>query len=203
LNTVISASLQLSRDINHSLEGIQMGADDKSLFPSLFHSLVIEHHRSIVVLVENCLYSSASSLVRCLFEAYVKGLWFAKCAKESDFEQLREDSFNKDFYKLVKGIDKVSNNGLSTAKERYWPNLNSLTHGGTAQLCRRLNGDEITSNFDEVFIKSILKFSDSFALLACGELVEISRDANAQKAFCRIIDESEDFDSIRECVNGL
>jgi hypothetical protein len=30
-----------------------------------------------------------------VFESYVKGLWFSEFAEKSDFEQLKNDSFNK------------------------------------------------------------------------------------------------------------
>ncbi|MEZ8968065.1 hypothetical protein FCV82_02075 [Vibrio breoganii] len=104
--TTIEKSFELSKDISKSLEGLTTSSDDKLLFPGLFHSLVIEHHRSIIVLCERQLYSSAASLIRPVFESYVKGLWFAEFAEESDFEKLRNDEFNKEFFKLVNALDK-------------------------------------------------------------------------------------------------
>ncbi len=86
---------------------------------------------------ERQLYGSAASLLCCVFESYVKGLWFAEFANESDFDKLRSDEFKKDFFKMVNALENKNNNGLKTAKERYWPNLNSFTHSGTAQLSRR------------------------------------------------------------------
>ncbi|MEE9338250.1 MAG: DUF5677 domain-containing protein [Methylococcaceae bacterium] len=201
--STIEKSLELSKDINRSLEGLTTEADDKYLFPGLFHSLVIEHHRSIVVLCENKLYSSASSLIRCIFEAYVKGLWFAKFATESDFEKLRNDTFNRDFYKLVNAIESKNQNGLKKAKERYWPNLNSFTHSGTAQLSRRVKEDQITSNFDDVFIQQMLSFSNTYALLSCGQIIEMSGDTNAYKVFSSIVNKHSDFENTTKCVKGL
>lgn len=201
--TTIENSLELSKYISKSLEGITTGADDKLLFPGLFHSLVIEHHRSIIVLCERQLYSSAASLIRCIFESYVKGLWFFEFAEESDFEKLRNDDFNKDFFKLVNALENKHNYGLKTAKERYWPNLNSFTHSGTAQLSRRIKDDQIVSNFDDGFIQQVLSFSNTYALLSFGQIAEMSGNVNAQNAFIAMIDKHSDFKEAADCVKGL
>ncbi|KAF7763120.1 hypothetical protein PUND_b0455 [Pseudoalteromonas undina] len=189
---MLEYSLQLSKDINKSLAGLTVKRDDEILFPWLFHSLVIEHHRSIIVLCDNQLYSSASSLIRCVFEAYIKGLWFAEFATESDFEKLKNDKFNKDFYKLVNALENKNKNGIKKAKESYWPNLNSLTHSGAAQLSRRINGTEIVSNFDDEFIQQMLRFSNNYALLSFSEVVEMSGDCDAQEACLIIIEKYKD-----------
>ncbi len=199
----LEKSLNLSKDISQSLEGITTGADDNLLFPGLYHSLVIEHHRSIIVLCERQLYSSAASLLRCVFESYVKGLWFAEFANESDFDKLRNDEFKKDFFKMVNALENKNNNGLKTAKERYWPNLNSFTHSGTAQLSRRIKDDQIVSNFDPEFIEQMLSFSNTYALLSFGQIAEMSGNSQAQKAFSDIVDKHSEFEATTKCVKGL
>jgi len=199
----IEKSLELSKGISKSLEGITTDADDKHLFPGLFHSLVIEHHRSIIVLCERQLYSSAASLIRCVFESYVKGLWFSEFAEKCDFDKLRNDAFNTNFFKLINALENKHNNGLKTAKELYWPNLNSLTHSGTAQLSRRIKGDEIVSNFDDEFIQQMLRFTNTYALLSFGQIAEMSCNDNAQKAFVAMLGKHRDFKETTDCVKGL
>jgi hypothetical protein len=201
--STIEKSLALSKDISRSLEGISTDVDDKFLFSGLFHSLVIEHHRSIIVLCERQLYSSAASLIRCVFESYVKALWFAEFAEEADFEKLRNDNFDKKFHKLVNALENKNNNGLKTAKERYWPNLNSLTHSGREQLSRRIKGDEIVSNFDEEFIQQMLSFTNTYALLSFGQIAEMSGNSKAHSAFIAIADKYSDFKETANCVKGL
>ncbi|MEF1330630.1 DUF6988 family protein [Vibrio sp. M260121] len=200
--TDTTKSLGLSKEISQGLEGLTTGSEDRLLFPGLFYSLVIEHHRSVIVLCERQLYSSAASLVRCIFEAYVKGLWFSEFASEEDFAKLRNDTFNKNFYKLVDAIEKKHNNGLKLAKERYWPNLNSFTHSGTAQLSRRVKGDEIISNFDDELISQILMFSNTYAILAFGKIVEMSDDDSAYKVFSAIVAKYSEFHPSANCVQS-
>ncbi|BCV61607.1 DUF6988 family protein [Shewanella algae] len=144
MNESVKKAYDLSVAINSALEGVQIPNKDSHFLPTLFHSTVIEHHRSIVTLIDKSLHGSASALVRPLFESYVKGLWFSTCASQSDFNKLRKDKFEKKFGDLVSDIDKVNNNGLAKPKKNYWPTLNSLTHSGAAQLGRKYSGDKIT-----------------------------------------------------------
>ncbi|MCG8549367.1 MAG: hypothetical protein MI799_03075 [Desulfobacterales bacterium] len=189
MDTVINDSFELSRKINDCLEGIQIPNQDSHLFSTLFHNIVVEYQRSIAVLTKEALYGSACCLVRPLFESYVKGLWFYKCATENDFLMLRKDKFKKIFNDLVKDIENIENLGLIKAKERYWRNLNSLTHTGTAQLARRIYNNEIRNAYSNDFMVQTLKFSNMYALLSCGELAEISSSESCQKQFSTICSE--------------
>ena len=192
MQNYIKSAYDLSVKLNKSLEGIDIDNEESLVFPSLFHSIAIEHHRSIILLVEKKLYCSASTLLRPLFEAYVKGLWISKCATEKDFIKLRKDKFQKTFAVLVTDIEKNNPLGLTKQKEDYWKTLNSLTHTGSAQLSRKLHGENITNAHDPEFIKQVLNFSSNYALLACGELAAISNNKSAQASFLSIAKEWHD-----------
>lgn len=161
---------QLSVDINKNLENIEIPSDDKFFIPSLFHSTVIEHHRSIILLIESKLFSSACTLVRPLFEAYVKGLWFSHCAKEKDFNALRKDKFQESFGLMITEVDKKTGSKLYVPKGHYWNKLNSFTHSGAALLSKKYNEDSITNNHDDELLKSLLDFSANYALLSGCEI---------------------------------
>jgi hypothetical protein len=55
----------------------------------------IEHGMAIVVLVGEDLYGSALALVRLQFEAYVRGIWLAQCASDSEVDKAGRDDFPK------------------------------------------------------------------------------------------------------------
>lgn len=186
MKTTLRRSYELSEKMNECLRGIVIPSDDSSFIPTLFHNVAIEHQRSVAVLIDHQLYSSACSIVRSLFEAYVKGVWFYECAEEVHFTRLREDKFEKPFWQLVSEIDEAKGSDLSRSKQLYWRSLNSLTHTGAAQLKRRVNQDEIRQNYDDDFLKETLMFSDNYAFLACGELAKISGCTGAQAKFLAI-----------------
>lgn len=172
----------LSVNINKCLEGLEISVEDRKFIPSLFHSTVIEHHRSIILLVERNLYSSACTLLRPLFEAYVKGLWFTHCAKDKDFSALRKDKFNKTFGIMVDEIDSVKGSSLKKPKGNYWKTLNSFTHSGSALLARKYKSDAITNSHNEKLIKSLLDFSENYALLSGIEVSMLSGNVTAVEA---------------------
>ena len=176
MKIIIEQAYQLSVDINKNIEGLDIPNIDNCFIPSLFHSTVIEHHRSIILLIERDLFSSASTLIRPLFESYVKGLWFAECATEKDFEGLRKDKFKKQFGLMVTEIDEKKGSKLSIPKDNYWKTLNSLTHSGAALLGRKYTGDSITNSHDKEFLNQLLDFSANYALLSGCEICMFSGD---------------------------
>ncbi len=178
----LDSSYEFSVELNEILEGVKIPNIDSHFLPSLFHSTVIEHHRSIIVLMGKHLYGSASTLLRPLFEAYVKGLWFSDCATDIDFKKLREDKFKKEFRQLVDEIDSKRNNGLVRPKKDYWDTLNSLTHTGTAQLSRKFEGNKITNSHNIKFLEEILEFSGNYAMLSCCEIAKLASDKSALQA---------------------
>ena len=189
MNNLIKTSYEIANTFDSSLNGIQFKKADKYLIPVLFHSMALEHHRAIICLIENHLIGSASSLLRCQFESYVKGLWFWNCGTEKDFELFRKDKFSLIFRKLVSDIEEKCEKGISKPKLEYWGTLNSLTHSGAEQLSRRIDGSHIGSNYGKGFSKDTLNFANNYALLSCGELAKLSGNPNTQKSVISIAQE--------------
>lgn len=151
---------------------------------SSYYSICMEHYRSILTLVDLKLYGSASSLLRCLFESYVKGLWFQYCGSVEDIELLRCDKFNKKFGALVTEIEASRHGnvtGLSAAKKYIWGTLNNFTHSGPAQIARRVHESNIEPNYTDAFVNDVISFSNNYGLLAALQLALLSNDEKVQK----------------------
>ena len=104
MNDSLRNSYEIAECLDKSLNGITFVRNDKNTISSSFYSLSLEHHRSVIVLVEQKLYGSASALLRSLFEAYIKGMWFYYCATDIDFDHLKNDKFKKQFQYLIDDI---------------------------------------------------------------------------------------------------
>ncbi|MFT6928218.1 MAG: hypothetical protein ACJAZP_003868 [Psychromonas sp.] len=174
------------------LNGIDLPLTNSTRISSSYYSLYMEHLWSIVTLTELKLYGSASSLLRCIFECYTKGLWFQYCSTEADIELLNRDKFNKPFSLLVEQVEACCKNidyeisELSIAKKLNWKSLNSLTHAGSAQISRRISKNNIGSNYNEKFISDMLRFSLNYGLLASGQLALISGEKVAENAVLEV-----------------
>lgn len=174
MESKIKEALEISIAIDQVLNGLPINRIDSCLIPVTFFATAIEHQKAVAVLTENGLYGSAASLLRSIFESYVKGLWFQLCAKEPDFKRLRNDKFEKKIHALIMEIDEVENKGLIAAKKEIWSVLNSLTHSGLSQLSRRIREAEIAPNYDAGFIRDVLRIASNYGFLSCIRVASIS-----------------------------
>jgi hypothetical protein len=132
-------------------------------------SLVIEHYESIVLLIKNKKYGSASALVRPLVEAEYRSTWLALCCTDEKAKQL---SLNDRFDKVSKLSAAI---GLAIKdevfKEVYAQNskaLNSYTHGGMHQIARRFNDKgDIEATFSEEELIDLLNVTGVNVLMSC------------------------------------
>ena len=184
----LSKSRNIASKIDLALYKILIKETANCLVPVLFFSTALEHSNSIILLVENHKFGSASTLIRPLFEAFVRGIWFATCAKTKDFERLQKDKFNKKFDELVTDIANAGHAGLKNIKKGYWRVMNSFTHSGAGQLSRRIDSQqmEIALNYSDAFLIDILNFSRNYGYNAGIELAKVSEDLNALKALFEI-----------------
>src|SRR5688500_7383397 len=51
------------------------------------YAIAQDHHHAIVLLVQHQVYASSFALLRCEFEAYVRGQWFAHCASDAQLDK--------------------------------------------------------------------------------------------------------------------
>lgn len=180
--------MHISREVLIKLESglneMQLPKTEKVMVAASYFSICMEHYRSILTLIDLKLYGSASSLLRCLFESYVKGLWFQNCALPQDIERLRQDKFNKKFSALIADIEGDRDDnviGLSKAKESIWKSLNNYTHSGPAQIAKRISGSNIEPNYTDGFVRDVISFANNYGLLAAGQLAFLSNDKGVQQ----------------------
>lgn len=176
MQTQLQKSHEVESILAIALKDLQINQAPSFLIPSLFFSTAIEHFRSNIILIENNNIGSASTLVRSLFESYIKGIWFASCATEKDFLKLQQDKFEKPFGSLVSQLANNGRPGLISVKKDLWRTLNSFTHSGSAQLSRRIKPEsfEIVPSYDSGFIIEILNFSTNYGYLSGLEIAKIS-----------------------------
>ena len=101
-------------------------------------SLTQEHQRSIVHLVSRGMYGSAASMLRLMFEGYIRGLWLAYCASNSDLARFKKDFPVKDIHDMVKHVAEVALrcSEVPGRKNQDLGCLTAFTHCGVRQLAR-------------------------------------------------------------------
>ena len=88
---LVESSEMLIKWVDSKINGLEVPSDDRTRLAAGCHDMAREHHKSIVLLVSNSLYGSAFSLVGLIFEAYIRGVWLYRCAKESEVEKYKRE----------------------------------------------------------------------------------------------------------------
>lgn len=138
----------------------------------------IEHGMAIVVLVGEGLCGSALALVRLQFEAYVRGIWLAQGASDSEVDKAGRDDFPK-IDPIIRSLEKpglLDSSVLSMIKSNLWKPLNSLTHTGYQQIGPRLNSKGIGSYFDDDQIRLALNWAEALAILGAVAFAGLAKD---------------------------
>lgn len=187
MHAVSKYSKKLELDIATAINGAEIPTDDKSRIAGALFDIVHEHHRAVLLLTERGLVGSAGTLLRSIFESYVRGVWFMKCANDKDVERFQKDDFkNGPFEERLKDIEKVdgiAHGGLLTLKNKGWTALNSYTHGGFRPVGRRFKGGELMANYSEEEISEVERMASAFAVLAVFQIAELGgNEALSEKA---------------------
>jgi hypothetical protein len=135
---------------------------------ALLH-LSLEHQTGIHSLVNLGVIGSAFALLRPQFEAYVRGVWYHRCATDAQVSSFIGGEPPPKINVLIEEIEKLEafdEKLLSATKRQIWPNLNDFTHGGPTQVKARCTVDEITQNYREEHIANLLTASATWSLLA-------------------------------------
>ena len=167
----IQESEELADWLDSKIRNLEFPGGRRARFSASCFDIVHEHHRSIGLLVANCLYGSAFALVRPTYETFVRGLWIWQCATEKQIQKIVEKDRMGGLYTLVSDIEKLKNTKylgqvLNEIKKRHGKPFNSFTHTGFHQIVRRNTQEHIESNYDKHEIGRIIEFADALALLA-------------------------------------
>lgn len=169
LDTALAQSEQWMTDRVALTDGITFETTNRLRVAVALLHLSLEHQTGIHSLVNFGVIGSAFALVRPQFEAYVRGVWYHRCATDSQISSFIGGEPPPKINVLIEEIEKLEafdEKRLSSAKRQLWPNLNDFTHGGTTQVKARCTMDEITQNYKEEHIAKLLTASASLSLVA-------------------------------------
>lgn len=179
----LTFSENIAQEIAMNVNGVKIPSDDKSRIAGALFDIVHEHHLAVLLLIRKKHYGSAGTLLRSIFEAYVRGVWFLKCANSNDVDLfVKKDKFRDGIFQDrlddLQEVNEGGFEGLSIIKKQSWNALNSYAHGGYRPVGRRLLEDEIAANYTECEINEIERLADAFSILAALQIAELSKSTN-------------------------
>ena len=141
----------------------------------------LEHHEAVWRLRESKLNGSAMAMIRLVYDAMFRALWFSAAADDEQVEQASTDDldwqrisvrndikrvyFAPDDPQRAAQLDKI----FDDFKE-LWKILSDYTHSGARQLARRFTFDEVKSSYTEHELAQALSAATE-ALLFCSVLL--------------------------------
>ena len=199
IQNLITKSNELIQWLDEHIYDFNLSEDAHSrsqLAVSCFY-VALQHQRAIVLLIEHNLHGSVASLVRILFDAYIRGLWLFRCASADDLEYFKkEDDLKKNFEDRIKDIEKRSGDDemiLSMIRSKAWSAMCSYTHTGMSQLSRYNSSQAIEQNFKEDEIIEALNFANVFGLLSALWMVSISGNDDLMNVLREKINEYNEY----------
>lgn len=186
VQNVILESNEILCWIDSKIENLQVNSTPKERVSGACLYLALIHYRSIVLLISNGLTGSACSLLRPLFEAFIRGVWIHLKATDKEVDKLiKKDILNKSFDKLVKEVETVPGYDtgiLIEAKEKTWKALNSYVHCGFLQIQRGNTADSIESNYSDEEKIEALKCANAYGLLSFSAMARLANNIDLQNA---------------------
>lgn len=165
-------------------QGMTFETSDRTRVSSTLLDLSIEHAHSVLSLTYGNAYGSSLALLRPMFEAFGRGLWFQHCAAEKDIIKfIKKDRFPLNFNDMLADIEKSniwppSTTALQSVRLN---NFHSFTHGGTQILARRIQEGKIRHVLKDGEIEGICRFVVIVALLGFYNLVVIANDTSKKE----------------------
>ncbi len=139
--------------------------------------VVLDYFTGITATVEKRAYGSAFSLVRSIFETFVRAVWLKDCATKEDLAAFERDERGRNLDLILAKIEELEafkSGTLSDLKKQAWSAMNSYTHGGIHQVARRVKGNAIDPNYLDGEIIEVLRMGQMFALLAFIQIVLVA-----------------------------
>lgn len=130
------------------------------------------------------------ALLRCAFEAAVRGIWLFRCASDIEIDRFRRDKIEKNFGDLVADVEsalQMPGGALSHIRRSSWHAMCSYAHAGYLQAVRRITPTDIGANYSEAEENEILSLADFSLVLASTTMCALCNRADVGARIAHMI----------------
>ena len=168
--------------ISARTDGMRLPTDRRARLAIGCLDLAIEQQAGISALVERPLWGPVFALLRCMFDAFIRGVWLARCATEDDLDSFELAGLRDiPFADLMVDVERAlgdSRGILSKLAKSSWAMFSDFTHTGV-EYVRRTNGathgpTDGAKNYPPAETDQALRLATALGLLAATELADLS-----------------------------
>jgi hypothetical protein len=135
----------------------------------------IEHHQSMLLLLQHDKTGSAFTLARSVFDGMYRGLWIDQIATDEEIKHfLRNDEIDARIGAMAEAIDAASSTSSSFQglKQGSWSILCSFSHNGMQQLGRRFTGNVMEPSYPDSQKATVMELATVCILLLAKGFLE-------------------------------
>jgi hypothetical protein len=164
--------------ISEQTDGMPLPADRRARMALGCFDVAIEHLAGISVLAEQLLWGPVYALSQCMFDAFVRGVWLARCATEIDLDSFELAGLRgKPFRDLVEDVEHAlghSRGVLSKLRTSSWAMFSDFTHAGCEHVRCRKGPNNTAPNYPVAETEQALRLATALGLLSATELAYLS-----------------------------
>lgn len=173
----INAAEDFGAALNRLTNEVEMLSTAKNRAAAASFGIALDHHAAIVFLLKENFHSSAFSLLRILFEAYLRGLWLKHCATEDQVSAFfRGNEPPKTLVAEIEATEAFTSGVLSRIKKENWRAMCAFTHTGGLHLQRWQSQEAVEPTFSPNELEECLNFAELFGAMAGLELVQLGKN---------------------------
>lgn len=171
LSVELSKACDLAGFISSKLHDISIPNTLRNRVAAACYAIALDHFDAILVLLRSNpkLYSSAFSLMRLVFETFIRGMWLLHCAEDEQVERFSNNEFELPKIKqLINEVEEKCNfdgKELSKSHSEYWAVLCDYTHTGVRQIQRWHSVEGVEPNYQKEEIIDVIRFTTRYAVL--------------------------------------
>jgi len=145
--------------------------------------IALEHHEAVERLVKTNLNGSAFSVVRMVFDTYLRSLWLNAYATDARMKQACRDKLEwPNNWKMRDEIKQAYYDESCSVEEAarhdkffqflndVWPIMCDYTHSGSRQIARRFTDDELKPDYSEGAVAEAVNLTNIAVLMMTGAL---------------------------------
>jgi hypothetical protein len=191
----LQQSKELASGIASAMNGRVAPHDLRGNIAGGSFDVVREHHCSINLLIEHCLYGSAFALLRPMFDGCLVGLWATYLATDDLLKRFEAGCYTLKPQTVITRLKRqlkprdygIYTDTLQQIYDQEWKPLSSFVHGGHLPVSRRNATDYIGPSYAEEEIRNMIKFSNAMVILAAMEIPFLTADQAFADAIMKVI----------------
>ncbi|CAK1691274.1 conserved hypothetical protein [Vibrio crassostreae] len=178
-------------DYKKILHGVQFRYVDRNIISSTLLQLSLEHYESIIRLLESGLHGSAFALLRPQRDAFLRGIWYFRCATDDDLIKFKTGKEPPAINKMLKQVETTPgyrHGELSTLMADNKNVMHDYTHGGAHQSFTRDKNSRIASGVSLEQQDWLIRQALLLSFLTALELTHVTDDIEKSNELARIFE---------------